>query len=333
MKNLLFNNRKNTSGHHRGMTLVELLVVSAIMVVLMSVSIPVLTPLANNRMSRESARGVQAAVESARTRAIRLGRPCGVAFTPFHQDYPFGCITIEQLSAPPTFQSTCTVGKNGVQSVTQYNSNRSWVRGDSVQVNYTGPIFVYDGSKWSSSNSAGFGYSYNYQDFNTGQNMNCSVSLFPVNESSNAFAKALGIEASYTLPRGYIVDLAYSGVGADGKWLNSISTNGTTAKRYPPTIIFNPDGSAQLYMNGQPVYLGNLADPKVYILVGSWGKMLDKSKASIADSDEPIKNNWDNPDAYWVVINTKTGLVTTARNLGSGRTLSITDQSKARGGN
>lgn len=288
MKNLLFNNRKITSGRHRGMTLVELLVVSAIMVILMSISITVLTPIAENRMNRESARGVQSALESARARAIRLGRCCGVTLMPFHQNYPYCCITIEQMTAPPSYES---------------NSLPSLQKGDTYQINGTGPYLQANDP----SHLAGFNSNLKYNvisnpDFYL-------IHKFPVSETSNAFAKALGIEASYSLPKGYIVDLYHSSNA------NTPLRNYTFSNKKPPVILFRPDGSASLYMNGGEIRSEDTSNNsgKIILLVGEWGRMMDGNSTLAEDG----KNNTQVYNTYWVVISTKTGEVHCVRNLGN----------------
>ncbi len=282
------------------MTLVELLVVSAIMVVLMSVSIPVLTPLAENRMNRESARGVQSAIESARTRAIRLGRCCGVTLMPFHQNYPYACITLEQMTAPPSYES---------------NSLPTLNKGDTYQINGTGPYL-----QATNSTLAGFSSSLKYNvisnpDFYL-------IHKFPVSESSNAFAKALGIEASYSLPKGYIVDLYHSTNAS------KLLKNYSFSLKKPPVILFRPDGTASLYVNGAEVSSDDSSNQtgKIILLVGEWGRMMDGSTTLAEDG----KNNTQVYNTYWVVISTKSGEVHCIRNLGNDT--NFNDTTKITGG-
>lgn len=301
MKNLLFNNRKIPSGHYRGMTLVEILVVSAIMVILMSVSIPVLTPLAENRMARESARGVQSACESARTRAIRLGRPCAVALVPFHQNYPYGCITIEQMTAPPSYEVTAPNPQD-------QNGPSNLNKGDTYQINGAG-AYLQAGY---ASTSAGFGLLR--ENIKDGREYYL-VHKFPVLDSGNAFAKALGIEASYSLPKGYIVDLYYSYNG-------STQFSGFTQKK-PPVILFRPDGTASLYINGAECSAqdNTAQNGMITLMVGEWGRMMDGNSTLAEDG----KTNLQVYNTYWVVISTKTGEVHCVRNTGSIPTASNTN--------
>jgi len=297
MNNFL-NNRKITFGHHRGMTLIELLVVSAIMVVLMSVSIPVLTPMAENRMTRETARGVQSAIESARTRAIRLGRCCAVTLMPFHPNYPYGCITLEQMTAPPSFESTTLP---------------SLQKGDTYQINGTGPYL-------NATNPTNAGFGLNYETISNPEFY--LIHKFPVYEMNNAFAKALGIETGYTLPKGYIVDLYYSYNASTQFSKYSFSQN------KPPVILFRPDGTASLYVNGAERSAEDSSNKtgKIILMVGEWGRMIDGNTTLAEDG----KNNTQVYNTYWVTISTKTGEVHCVRNLGDDT--NFNDTTKVTGG-
>lgn len=317
MKNLQFNNRKPITGHHRGMTLVELLVVSAIMVLLMSIAVPVLSPIAESRLARESARGVVTAMESARSRAMQSGRPCGVAFMPFHANYLRSCIQVEQLSARPAYIGTYSVNGNSI-SVTPPGSIKLH-KGDTVQLNYTGPRFVVQSDNSTTFNlAAGFNLKYDYSSFG-GDCSECVINTFPVFESENAFAKALGIVTSFILPKGYIVDLSCSGYGNAS---SSEPIQVTNIKR-PPMIIFNPDGSAVLYSNGKPLSVASnnsTNPPKIFLLVGKWDQM-----EGITLENGAVRNNLDY-DSFWIVVDPKTGRITMAQNIDQGLTNNILSQ-------
>ena len=323
MITFLFNRKKIRFSQRRGMTLVELLVVSAIMVLLMSIAVPVLSPIAESRLARESARGVVTAMESARSRAMQSGRPCGVAFMPFHANYLRSCIQVEQLSARPAYIGTYTVNGNTI-TVKSPNSNIKLHKGDTVQLNYTGPCFVIQSDNNSDTATinlaAGFDSSLKYDYSNYGSNSNeCVINTFPVFESENAFAKALGIVTSFILPKGYIVDLSCSGYGNAS---SSESIQVTNTKR-PPMIIFNPDGSAVLYSNGKPLSVASnnsTNPPKIFLLVGKWDQM-----EGITLENGAVRNNLDY-DSFWIVVDPKTSRITMAQNIDQGLTNNILSQ-------
>lgn len=314
-KETILHGTPNSASARRGMTLIEILVVVGIMMVIMAVSVPVLAPVAESRVGRECARGVQSALESARARAVRLGRPCGVALVPFHDEYKYACISVEQLTAPPSVTTTYSLSGS---SITVNTGNLPTLkRGDSVQLNFSGPRFIVTNQSGNTLNSQAWYDSidgeqlhYDFSQFGSETDRYCTVNYFPVSEVNNAFAKALGLESAYTLPKGYIVDLFFSGVGT-GQWsgvLNSVS--GNNMRRFPPSIIFNPDGTASLYISGTKMDLDTQSDSRIYILVGAWERMIYSGNTLAEDGHSNIQS----PDSFWVVVNPRTGMVTTAAN-------------------
>ncbi|MDO4570453.1 MAG: hypothetical protein Q4D38_08725 [Planctomycetia bacterium] len=307
MKNLAY----HSSHARRGMTLIELLVVGGLMVLLISVSVPVLNPLAEGRTARETVRGINAALETAKARAMRLGRPCGVALVPFEVEDGTNatqtrrvCIQVEQITAPPTILSTCSVSSSGISGV-EDPLGKGFKKGDRLQVNHTGPWFRYTGSSWES--DAGFSCSYDL--FDTGGSYDCTIRYAPVSESGNAFAKVLGLDPTFVLPRGTVIDLFYSGVGKTETWGQNVG-NAT----YPPQILFYPDGSVSLFRNGTEYLLQSSGnnDSNIYLLVGRWDRGL-----SLAEDGE---TNVQDPNSFWIVVQPKSGLVRTLPNnaFGSG---------------
>ena len=65
----------------RGLTLVELLAVIAVMAILLSVAVPVIRPALKDRKLRESARLINAYVAGVQARATELGRPVGIVLS------------------------------------------------------------------------------------------------------------------------------------------------------------------------------------------------------------------------------------------------------------
>lgn len=284
----------------RGMTLIELLIVAGIMTLLVTVAAPLLNPVAEGRQARETVRGIQAALDTARARALRLGRPCGVAFIPFENDRKV-CIQLDQVTAPPSVASKCSVSNGRIESVTD-TLGRGFRVGDRLQVNYTGPWYRYNGSQWLT--GTGFG-SRDFALCDQNGKVDCTIRYAPVPESGNPFAKALGLDTGYSIPKGVVVDLFYSGVGT-GYWGSNVGT-----VLYPPTVLFYPDGTMSLYVNGRETMLSSATsattDYNVYLLVGRWDRGLQAA--------EDGQHNTQDPNAFWVVVNPKTGMVNAASNV------------------
>ncbi|MDR0521658.1 MAG: prepilin-type N-terminal cleavage/methylation domain-containing protein, partial [Planctomycetaceae bacterium] len=66
-----------------GMTLVELLVVAAVLVALLAVSVPVFKPMLESRQTQNAAQVLAAALQQARITAVKEQRTYGLAFIPF----------------------------------------------------------------------------------------------------------------------------------------------------------------------------------------------------------------------------------------------------------
>lgn len=75
-----------TCHSHRGMTLVELLVVIVILATLTAVAIPLLTPTTTERRIREGARELNSYISQAQTKAVASQRPYGIALERLSSD-------------------------------------------------------------------------------------------------------------------------------------------------------------------------------------------------------------------------------------------------------
>lgn len=95
---------------HGGLTLVELLVVLAIVVMISSVSIPLLNNSIHERRQREAARLLNNFIEGAKVRAAQMGRPVGVIFEPESAITPHqepvtldACVVVSYVEQPPPY--------------------------------------------------------------------------------------------------------------------------------------------------------------------------------------------------------------------------------------
>lgn len=337
----------------RGMTLIELLVVAGLMVLLVAISMPVMRPVAEDRAPREAIRGLQNMIESAKIRAAKLGRPCGVALIPYSSTvqnesgasittaFPSVCLKCEPVTCPPDYSGVTRisasggVGATGSLTVTFTDVDTSLrAAGNRIRINGAGPWFQFTGGATGSTTVtspavAGVGYFEPFwlKNAQSDTYYPYTVRRAPVLNSNNAFAKALGMDPPLTFPRGIVVDLYCSGVGmasgsgslTSSEWKNLVMTK--TASGYPPIIIlFQPGGEVELFHNGTtsmiPPTPSNTNDPtsKIYLLVGQWQRGLvdPNTRIWLASSDQ--KKNFQNPNSYWLVINPRTGVVTSAPN-------------------
>jgi len=71
--------RRKRDGARAGLTLIELLIVSVILVTLVATALPVLTPSTTERRLREATRGLNTYITKVQAQAISTGRPVGIA--------------------------------------------------------------------------------------------------------------------------------------------------------------------------------------------------------------------------------------------------------------
>ena len=92
----------------RGVTLVEMLIVISIIVILTAASLKLIAP-ADDRRVREAARAVNVYISSARSRAIEIGRPCGVIFRrATGTNFPTASTVLDQCEVPPPYAGDTT---------------------------------------------------------------------------------------------------------------------------------------------------------------------------------------------------------------------------------
>ncbi len=148
---------RDSPPYRRGFTLVEMLIVVAIIAALMAVALRVLQPIGQRRV-REAAREVNVYLSSARNRAMELGRPCGVIFKRANgTNFPAASMVLEQYVVPPLYagDTTSAVVRVQVQSVSSSGiitlrmrirpndfSNGLIYPGDQIQLNNQGPYYT-----------------------------------------------------------------------------------------------------------------------------------------------------------------------------------------------
>lgn len=97
-----------------GMTLIELMVVTSIMLILVVMSVPVFKPMLESRKQADGAQTLSIYLNVARIRATETGRPCGVMFERYTDNnyqedgetvFPNNdtCLVVRQVEVPPPY--------------------------------------------------------------------------------------------------------------------------------------------------------------------------------------------------------------------------------------
>ena len=135
------------------MTLVELLVVIVILVTLVGGVLPLLSPNNDARRLQAASRNLQTYLQKAQTKAMRSGRPVGVAFRETQPGSGFALEAFQvQVPAPfRGFSSTATARFQPVEGQVYYaiefgeGTGSNFRSGDLTGINYIPPRMVRDG--------------------------------------------------------------------------------------------------------------------------------------------------------------------------------------------
>ncbi|HUT14081.1 MAG TPA: prepilin-type N-terminal cleavage/methylation domain-containing protein [Thermoguttaceae bacterium] len=288
-------------GLSRGVTLIEMLVVVAILMLLLGVALPSMQGTMDDRRSREAARAVNVYCGSARGVAMGTGRPCGVMIR--RMDNERGCsMVLEQVEVPPPYagesidaraQLTCVNIEGGVATVQAGLSgggiNPDLVhKGDRVRFNHQGPLYTIAGQPSANAMTLVI-------DIRDGQMLpwptvaDVDAPSEPVpfeihRQPTKSFADPL------ELPTGAVIDLEAS--GTDDHVIGP--GNGE-----PVYILFSPNGSVdRVYHDGHL----HPATETIFLLIGK------REKVPAVAGEE----NFRDMTSLWVALNPRTGLVTTS---------------------
>ena len=279
------------AGYRRSFTLVELLVVMAIMAVLMAVALPKMRPAMESRRIREAARGVSVYCGSARTRALESGRACGVMIQRL-DGLPQCAVELSQAEVPAAYGGATVDARAQLEvtgaaiqaTLTGVGSLDGLVSpGDLMQLNYQGPLYTITGVSGTTLtlgvNLSGGGL----VPWTTGSPMSVPYKIYRQPRPRSVMP--------LRLPAGAVIDLQFSGTDS-----NPALFSGGTG---PVVIMFSPGGGIDR------VYLGGAAQPvtePIYLLVG---------KREAINAGDGMAN-WQDPKNLWVVLNPRTGLLTTS---------------------
>ena len=302
----------NTAIRRSGVTLIEMLVVVAIMMFMLGIAAPMFRPDQDNSVARDTARSLNAYIQEARVKAMATGRPCGVALIPF-ENYPSACVVAQQVDTPPlytgeTYDSSVTVSGNGNSPTLKFtNASANWTKkGNMIRLGGRGVWYEMTSAtacKLQTGDS-------NRPDteFRPWTNGNWTttyeIQAVPITQANN-YLQSIGMAEPLKVIRGSAIDLYYSKVG--GTALSNASTN-------PIIVMFNPTGELGVWyslVGSGRTRPGSVAVPsdKVYILCGQWDRALQ------AFTPEDGKRNNQTFDSYWIVIDPSTGISTIEQNI------------------
>jgi prepilin-type N-terminal cleavage/methylation domain-containing protein len=312
-----------------GMTLVELLVVMAIMAILVAISIPSLKPMLESQRAANGARVVALTLQQTRLKAMREDRPCGIEFMRYENEY-HASLQMRTVKDAPNFiqlfiggfEIRCRIEPigDGTAKITllkrMQQTDEFWAVLDPAADKTIIEL-------WERKVLAGLKIQFNRQgkwyDLKDSYTVDDCDSPLPVDGSQtdgkyheavhfNVTQRPTSMLNSITvLPRGTVVDFQHSGHDTD-----MLGEGDTSFNRSPPStgtrlsssviVMFSPAGYVdRFYIDGAEGSGVNKPFRGVfYLLVGEWDKI---------EKGEDDKNNLETESNFWVTIKDRDGTV------------------------
>ena len=328
LENKTMQNRQSKP-FRRGMTLVELLVVVAIMVMLLAVSVPMLKPMLESRKTNNAAHVLAGAFRLARTKSIQEQQSYCVRLTPYmnaptvalqlpmqkkgvieHVNPPHVRVRVErgkivfycfdkgtwQIPDPSNLFFDDDLQAELVKAQKHFSSNGS------VQFNRLGRSFTFSVIEGVAQLSPPY-------DGLILPEVPMDAMEYRVSRPS---AASLSWLSPTVMPQGTVVDLMFSG----GETVN-FAGNEKTLDDFPAAfsagdevvVVFSPAGHVDfLHINGEAKNVNEM----LYFCVGEWHRQMDAANGGTLADDK--KTNLDVPATYWVTLHPKTGIVRITEN-------------------
>ena len=322
-----------------GMTLVELLVVVAIIGLLAVTVLPNVASTTENRRSREAARVTSSFFAKAQSRAI--GRPewAGVTIVPTNESVLYS-IDLFQANVPQVYRgesytATATLsGASWTRSVSYSDMAiplaRSVKKFDLIRFDGRGPWYELTADGGTGVQFRGTPGGFVVANELSGQTERNTP--WPTMDTPHAFEilrQPVRNGSAFTISDGRCIDLAWSGFGSptDFKYLGGedVNRNGvldTNEDRNgngkldllpfaPVTLLFDATGRARQIVKAAERL--TVTGP-IYFLVGRVDRANNDPTlpSTYKESDDTTGFNWQYGDSYWIVIDPASGIVKTA---------------------
>ena len=287
-----------------GMTMIELLVVMAVLTILLGATIPMMIPAMKQRQAREGSRIVRATLDAARNRAIENRRAAGIIFEQL-PNVAGACIMMFHAETPPPFAGDFNTSgvkllkEGGVLKATFYRDATNTTSlpatlisdGDVIQINHQGPLYRI-GSVGANPVTLTLDSGVALADLpfpSTGQS-----DLLPYTIYRRPVKSAL---PPVRLPKTTVIDLGQSGLGEEGTF--SLADDSSLILMFMPSGSLGPIiGTSSSGNNAS--YLLDLPTESVHLLIGK--------------IDQLGVDNWKKQENAnvnrWVSIGHQSGLVT-----------------------
>ena len=314
-----------------GMTLVELLVVVAIMVILLAVSLPMLRPVFQSQRTANAARVLESTFQQARMKAIQERQPYGVRLLHF-PNAPTASIEMRlqwggaaSFINPPDVRVRVEDGviipyrfQGGEWEGTNWGAvqqaREQFEGGGVIQFNHLGRLFAFsinESDDPALDSTDGVDYS------------ELTLPEFWQDAMEYRITRSAETRLDWTppivMPQGTIIDLMFSG-GETRKFNRDIKESGDGNIPYTfgagdeVIVMFSPAGHVdRILVNNtpRPDPYNWLVNEMLYFCVGDWDRQVDEDRNPLAEDG---KTNLEVPTTYWVTLHPKTGGVRVTEN-------------------
>jgi len=291
----------------RGTTLVELMVVVAILLLLAAVTIPTVKPQLEGQASREGSRVLNSAFALAKARASELGRPAGLAF----QRSPDGvsCFQVLLTETPPPYAGDVygakvielSGGGFGNNGFARFNGDSALLTADSPPIVNVGDRirFNHQGAYYEivAIDRSGPIITFRNKYAPAPPPIMAGATGVPYQIIRSPIASSRQID----MPRGVVIDLSVSGGGPQGNEFNAAAGNTS-----PVIVMFSPSGEIEkVFVNGS----GARPQNALHMFVGVDDKV---NSSNVFDADANLSRQ----SNVWVSVGHRNGLVTSSENPG-----------------